>query len=72
MGVLTGVLAPMFGKYVDKSPKSRDVYTADQIDRAVNIAFVEKRIQRVMIMHEYDVKCPDLRGTFLDRGSVFL
>ncbi len=41
MGVLTGVIAPMFLKYVDKSRKSKDIYTADQIARAANIAFVE-------------------------------
>lgn len=41
IGVLTGVLVPVFMKYVDKSRKARDVYTAAQIARAVNIAFVE-------------------------------
>ena len=41
MGVLTGILAPTFIKYVEKSKKAKDVYTAAQIARAVNIAFVE-------------------------------
>ncbi len=41
MGILVGVLTPMFLKYVDRARKSRDVYTADQIARAVNVAFVE-------------------------------
>ena len=41
MAVLVGVLSPMFVKYLDKSKKSRDIYTADQIARAVNIAFIE-------------------------------
>lgn len=41
MGILVGVLTPMFVKYVDKSKKAKDVYTADQIARAVNVAFVE-------------------------------
>ncbi|MCR5301609.1 MAG: type II secretion system GspH family protein [Lachnospiraceae bacterium] len=41
MAILVGVTAPMFVKYVDKSKKAKDVYTADQIARAVNIAFVE-------------------------------
>ena len=41
MAILAGVLAPMFIKYVDRSKKARDVYTADQIARAVNTAFVE-------------------------------
>ena len=41
MGVLVGILTPMFTKYVEKSKKAKDVYTAAQIARAVNIAFVE-------------------------------
>ena len=41
MAILVGVLSPMFVKYVDRSKKARDVYTADQIARAVNVAFVE-------------------------------
>ncbi len=41
MGILVGVISPMFMKYVKKSQKSRDVYTADEIARAANIAFVE-------------------------------
>ncbi len=41
MGVLVGVISPMFVKYVDKSKKAKDVNTADQIAKAVNIAFVE-------------------------------
>ncbi len=41
MAILTGVLTPMFMKYIDKTKKAKDVYTADQIARAVNIAFVE-------------------------------
>ena len=41
MGVLTGIMTPLFIKYVDRTKKSRDVYTADQIARAVNVAFIE-------------------------------
>ncbi len=41
MAILVGVLAPAFVKYVDKSKKSKDIYTAEQIARAVNIAFIE-------------------------------
>ena len=41
MAILVGVLTPMFVKYVDKSKKAKDVYTADQIARAINVAFVE-------------------------------
>lgn len=41
MAVLVGILAPTFVKYVDKARKSKDIYTAGQIARAVNIAFVE-------------------------------
>ncbi len=41
MAILVGVLSPVFVRYVDKSRKSRDVYTADQIARAINVAFVE-------------------------------
>ncbi len=41
MAILVGVLSPMFVKYVARSKKSKDVYTADQIARAVNVAFVE-------------------------------
>lgn len=41
MGVLVGAITPMYLKYVEKSKKSKDIYTADQIARAVNIAFVE-------------------------------
>ena len=41
MAVLVGVLTPMFMKYIEKSEKAKDVYTADQIARAVNVAFVE-------------------------------
>lgn len=41
MAILVGVLAPQFTKYVEKARKSKDVYTADQIARAVNVAFVE-------------------------------
>ncbi len=41
MGILVGVLTPMFLKYVDRAKKSRDVYTADQIARAANVAFVD-------------------------------
>lgn len=41
MAVLVGVLSPMFVKYVDRSKKAKDVYTADQIARAANIAFIE-------------------------------
>ncbi len=41
MGILIGFLTPMFYKYIARSKKSKDVYTADQIARAVNIAFVE-------------------------------
>ena len=41
MAVLVGVLTPMFVKYVEKGRKAKDVYTADQIARAANIAFAE-------------------------------
>lgn len=41
MGVLTGVLSPLLYKYVERSRKARDIYTADNIARAVNIAFIE-------------------------------
>lgn len=41
MAIIVGIIAPNFTKYVEKSKKSKDVYTADQIARAVNIAFVE-------------------------------
>ena len=41
MAILVGVLSPQFVKYVKKSQKSKDVYTAAQIARAVNIAFIE-------------------------------
>lgn len=41
MAVLVGFITPMFGKYVAKSKKAKDVYTADQIAKAVNVAFVE-------------------------------
>ncbi|MCR5831246.1 MAG: type II secretion system GspH family protein [Lachnospiraceae bacterium] len=43
MGILVGVLSPMFVKYINKSRKAKDVYTADQIARAVNIAFIENQ-----------------------------
>ena len=41
MAVLVGILTPTFVNYVDKARKSKDIYTAGQIARAVNIAFVE-------------------------------
>lgn len=41
MAILVGVISPMFIKYAEKSRKSKDIYTADQIARAVNTAFVE-------------------------------
>ena len=41
MAVLTGILYPAFNKYIEKSQKAKDRYTADQIARAVNIAFIE-------------------------------
>ena len=41
MAVLIGILSPMFVRYVDKTRKARDVYTADEIARAVNVAFIE-------------------------------
>ncbi len=41
MAILVAVIAPNFIKYIDKSRKSKDIYTADQIARAVDIAFVE-------------------------------
>ena len=41
MAILVGVLTPMFIKYVDRARKSKDIYTADQIARAVNVAFAE-------------------------------
>ena len=44
MGVLVGVISPMFVKYVKKSQKSKDIYTAAQIAEAVNIAFIENQM----------------------------
>ena len=41
MAALTAVLYPAFSKYIDKSRKSKDIYTADEIAKAVNIAFIE-------------------------------
>lgn len=41
MAILIGVITPMFIKYIDKAKKAKDVYTADMIARAVNVAFVE-------------------------------
>ena len=41
MGILVGALSPMYMKYVDKTKKSKDLHTADEIARAVNIAFIE-------------------------------
>ncbi len=41
MAILIGVLAPNFSKYIEKSRKSKDVYTASQIAEVVNIAFIE-------------------------------
>ncbi len=41
MAVLVGVLSPFFYKYVLKSKKSKDMYVADQIARATQLAFVE-------------------------------
>lgn len=41
MAILVGILTPMFYKYVLKSKKSKDVYVADQIARATQLAFVE-------------------------------
>ncbi len=41
MAVLIGVLAPNFSKFIEKSRKSKDIYTASQIAEAVNIAFIE-------------------------------
>ena len=41
MGVLIGVLTPVLTRYIDKSRKAKDVYTADEIARAVNVAFIE-------------------------------
>ncbi len=43
MGVLIGVISPMFMKYVVKSRKAKDVYTTDEIARAVNVAFIENQ-----------------------------
>ena len=43
MGILVGIISPMFVKYVNKSRKAKDVYTADQIARAVNVAFIENQ-----------------------------
>ena len=33
MGTLTGILTPMFMKYINKSRKAKDVYTADNIEK---------------------------------------
>ena len=41
MGILVGALSPMYMKYIDKTKKSKDLHTADEIARAVNIAFIE-------------------------------
>ena len=41
IAILVGVITPMFMRYAAKSKKAKDVYTADQIARAVNVAFVE-------------------------------
>ncbi len=41
MAVLIGILAPMFIKQVEKSKKSKDVWTAEHIAKAVNLAFVD-------------------------------
>ena len=41
MGILVGVLSPMYLKYVDKTKKSKDLHTADEIARACNVAFIE-------------------------------
>ncbi|MCR5673851.1 MAG: type II secretion system GspH family protein [Lachnospiraceae bacterium] len=41
MAILTGAITPMFMKYIQKSQKAKDLYTADQIARAVNVAFIE-------------------------------
>lgn len=43
MAVLIGVLSPMFVKFIDKSRKSRDIHTADEIARAINVAFIENQ-----------------------------
>ena len=53
MAVLTGILTPVFLRYVDKTNKAKDVYTADQIARAVNVAFIE---------------CPEAYDAFQDWG----
>ena len=41
MGVLVGVLAPNFTRYIYKAKRSKDVQTADAIARAVEVAFIE-------------------------------
>ena len=41
MAILVGITVPAFTKYIEKSRKSKDIYTADQIARAVNTAFIE-------------------------------
>lgn len=41
MAILVGVIAPNFTKYIEEAKKSKDIYTADQIARAVNVAFIE-------------------------------
>ena len=43
IGLLVGILSPMFIKFIDKSRKAKDVYTADEIARAVNVAFIENQ-----------------------------
>ena len=43
MGILVGIISPAFMKYIAKSRKARDVYTADEIARAVNVAFIENQ-----------------------------
>ena len=41
MAILIGVLVPNFFRYVEKSRKAKDVWTADEIARAVSVAFIE-------------------------------
>ena len=41
MAVLVGIITPMFVKHIEKSKKAKDVWTADQIAKAVQVAFIE-------------------------------
>ncbi len=41
MAVLVAILSPMFMKQVERSKKSKDLYTAERIASACNVAFVD-------------------------------